>query len=418
MKNKLLGYCLVSILSTSASSSALAGGDPINGKVKADSCIGCHGANGISDNPLFPNLAGQKELYLIKQLKAFKNGSRIDPTMNAMVTALKDDDIHDLSAYFASLAPTSAHVKKSAANKAKVAKATSNEFPETVYISMKKSATVEEFPSENTWDGGPNMLYTAVTPDGKRVLSTSPSSNMLYVFDALTGKQIAIIPVGKAPKGVKVMPNGLFAYVSNQDSANISVVNLDSLSVVDTIQVEKGPHNARFTDDGKLAYVTLQGGAGIAVVDTASRKMIRVIPVPGITGPHNLDLSADEKTAYVRDFVHHVAVLNLDSGEVNKVIKVGNGHGGIDTAPNGRFVATAAIGDDFISVIDTNSLKVTNVKVGNGPHGIRASKDSQWIYVTVAKDNIVAVINTNTMTVEKNIEVGKFPFWVAVQGNP
>ena len=45
-----------------------------------------------------------------------------------------------------------------------------------------------------------------------------------------------------------------------------------------------------------LAYVTLQGGAGIAVIDTAARKMVKVIPVPGITGPHNLDLSADEKT--------------------------------------------------------------------------------------------------------------------------
>lgn len=418
MKNKLLGYCLVSILSTSASINAFAGGDPVQGKVKAASCVGCHGANGISDNPLFPNLAGQKALYLVKQLKAFKNGSRVDPTMNAMVATLNDTDINDLSVYFANLVSTSALTDKPSSNNAVTTKASSDEFPESVYISMKKSALVEVFPSENNWDGGPNMLYTAVTPDGKRVLSTSPSDNTVYVFDTSTGKQLAIIPVGKAPKGVKVTPDGLFAYISNQGSANISVVSLDTLRVIDTIKVKKGPHNARFTRDGKLAYVTLQGGAGVAVVDTATRKMTRVIPVPGITGPHNLDLSADEKTAYVRDFVHHVAVLDLDSGDVRKVIKVGNGHGGIDTAPNDRFVATAAIGDDFISVIDTNSLKVTNIKVGNGPHGIRASKDSRWIYVTVAKDNIVAVINTNTMTVEKKIKVGKFPFWVAVNGNP
>ncbi len=64
------------------------------------------------------------------------------------------------------------------------------------------------------------------------------------------------------------------------------------------------------------------------------------------------------------------------------------------------------------------TVSVKNIEVGNGPHGIRASKDSRWIYVTVTKDNIVAVINTETMMVEKKILVKKFPFWVAVQGNP
>jgi YVTN family beta-propeller protein len=145
--------------------------------------------------------------------------------------------------------------------------------------------------------------------------------------------------------------------------------------------------------------------------------MIRVISVPGITGPHNLDLSEDEKTAFVRDFVHHVAVLDLESGKVKKVLKVGNGHGGIDVLPNGRYVATAAIGDHIVSLID-ETLKVTDIDVGDGPHGIRASKDSRWIYVTLTKENIVAVINVNTMKVEKRIAVGEFPFWVAVQGNP
>jgi len=262
------------------------------------------------------------------------------------------------------------------------------------------------------------MLYDAVTPDGKILLSTSPSDNTVYVFDTGSGKQLAIIPVGKAPKGVKVMPNGRFAYVSNQGSASISVVDLKRLVVVDTIKVKQEPHNIRFTHDGKLAYITLQGGAGLAVIDTSTRKMIRVIPLPGITGPHNLDLSADEKTAFVRDFVHHVAVVDLTTGRVKKVITVGNGHGGIDVTPDGRYAVTGAIGDDYVSVINTRTLKLQNIKVGNGPHGVRASRDSRWIYVTLTKDNAVAVINTATMKVVNKITTGKFPFWIAVVGNP
>lgn len=416
MKLTILGYSLITLLSITSNITAYAAGDPVAGKTKASICAGCHGMNGIGLSSEFPNLAGQKQAYLLKQLKAFKAGTRPEPTMKAMTAALTEHDMENLSAYFASLGHTSSTIAVS--QKAVTSKASKAEFPKAVYISMKKSGTLETFPSESVWKGGPNMLYTAITPNGKIVLSTSPSSNTVYVFDANSGKQLAIIPVGKAPKGVKVTPDGKLAYISNQGSANVSVVDLKQLKVIDTIKVEEGPHNARFTRNGKLAYVTLQSGAGIAVIDTAKRKMIRVIPVPGITGPHNLDLSLDEQTAYVRDFVHHVAVLDLKSGKVKKVIKVGNGHGGIDVSPDGKFVATAAIGADFISVINPKTLTAQNIKVGKGPHGIRASANSRWIYVTITKENLIAVIDAKTMKLKKKIAVGKFPFWVAVKDNP
>jgi len=382
---------------------------------EAAACAGCHGNNGIGLSYEYPNLAGQKKKYLIKQLNAFKKGERKDPTMNVMAAALTDKDIDVITSYFSKLSNTPKTTVKAVTG---TGKASSNEFPENVFVTMKKSAQVEAFPAESMWKGNPNMLYNAITPDGKMVLATSPSDNTVTVFDSSTGKQLAVIPVGKAPKGVKISPDGAQAYVSNQGSNEISVINLKSLKLVKSIPTEKGPHNARFTRDGKIAYVTLQGGAGIGVIDTKLQKMVKVIPVPGITGPHNLDLSKDEKTAFVRDFVHHVAVLDLTTEKVTKVITVGNGHGGIDVAPNGEFVATAAIGDNYISVIDTKTLKQTDIKVGNGPHGIRASKDSQWLYVTITKENLVVVINAKTMKIEKKIAVGKFPFWIAVNGNP
>ena len=83
-----------------ASSSAMAG-DAAAGKAKSVVCAACHGATGHSMNPLWPNLAGQKEQYLAKQIKAFRDGTRKDPTMAPMVMALTDDDIANLAAYFA-----------------------------------------------------------------------------------------------------------------------------------------------------------------------------------------------------------------------------------------------------------------------------------------------------------------------------
>ena len=80
-----------------------AAGDPAKGKVKAATCVACHGAKGISSNPLWPNLAGQKEKYFIKQMKAFKSGKRSEPTMIPFIKNLSDEDIQNLAAYFSSL---------------------------------------------------------------------------------------------------------------------------------------------------------------------------------------------------------------------------------------------------------------------------------------------------------------------------
>lgn len=80
-----------------------AGGDINAGKAKAAACAACHGAEGISANPVWPNLAGQKEVYLVKQMKAFKDGSRKDPMMGPMAMPLSDADMANLAAYFASL---------------------------------------------------------------------------------------------------------------------------------------------------------------------------------------------------------------------------------------------------------------------------------------------------------------------------
>jgi len=80
-----------------------AAGDPDAGKTKAAVCIGCHGIDGIGTSPLWPNLKGQKRAYLVKQLKAFRGGSRTDSTMSTMAQPLSDEDIDNLAAYYSGL---------------------------------------------------------------------------------------------------------------------------------------------------------------------------------------------------------------------------------------------------------------------------------------------------------------------------
>lgn len=75
------------------------------GRAKSGTCVACHGPDGISHNPAWPNLAGQKDQYLIRQLRAFRDGDREDPIMGPMAQGLSDADIEDLAAYYSNLPP-------------------------------------------------------------------------------------------------------------------------------------------------------------------------------------------------------------------------------------------------------------------------------------------------------------------------
>jgi len=99
--NNVFAASIASLLLVTANSGMA--GDLTAGRSKAASCSGCHGVNGISANPLWPNLVGQKQAYLTKQLKAFRDGTRSDPMMTPMAKPLSDADIEDLAAYFSSL---------------------------------------------------------------------------------------------------------------------------------------------------------------------------------------------------------------------------------------------------------------------------------------------------------------------------
>jgi len=92
----------VAVLFSSLASVSFAG-DAAAGKAKSMTCAGCHGANGISNNPMWPNLAGQKQAYLASSLQMYRDGRRKNAMMSAMAKNLTDADIANLAAYYSGL---------------------------------------------------------------------------------------------------------------------------------------------------------------------------------------------------------------------------------------------------------------------------------------------------------------------------
>ena len=101
--NTRIASCFLTMLVYACVPHVSYAGDPALGKKAAARCAGCHGVTGISAAPNYPDLAGQKEAYLIKVIKDYRSGERNDRTMAAMVGPLAEEDLEHLAAYYSSL---------------------------------------------------------------------------------------------------------------------------------------------------------------------------------------------------------------------------------------------------------------------------------------------------------------------------
>jgi cytochrome c553 len=84
---------------------AWSAGDPAAGEANAVACGACHGANGAATLPMYPNLAGQNERYLLRQMQMIKDGTRAAPLMAGQLNRFGDADLENLAAFYAAMPP-------------------------------------------------------------------------------------------------------------------------------------------------------------------------------------------------------------------------------------------------------------------------------------------------------------------------
>ena len=86
-----------------ASSAQAFEGDPQQGRIKAETCLGCHAIPSYTNTyPMYhvPKVGGQHEAYIISALLAYRTGQRAHDTMHGNAQGLSDQDIADIAAFF------------------------------------------------------------------------------------------------------------------------------------------------------------------------------------------------------------------------------------------------------------------------------------------------------------------------------
>ena len=232
------------------------------------------------------------------------------------------------------------------------------------------------------------MSFVSVAHAQVRAYVTNQLSNTVSVIDVSTNAVVATIPVGARPYGSAVNPQGTRAFITNADGNSVSVIDTATNAVIATIPVGVSPRSVAFTPNGARAYVTNCCGGGISVIDTATNKLAKSIN--GGAFPAGIVASPDGRRVYVANSSgRDVTVIDTATDTVAASIAIGTQPWGIAVSPDGSRVYVLSRYDNRIVVLDTanNQVAHTISLPSNPPYswgfGIAISPSGRFAYVTV-----------------------------------
>jgi len=259
-----------------------------------------------------------------------------------------------------------------------------------------------------------------VTATGPSAYVANINSNTVSVIDIPTSLLVNTLQVGSGPWGVAVSPDETQVYVSNNHGNSVSVINTASSTVSATIQVESSPFGVAFTPDGTQAYVVNGSSNSVSVISTASQTVVATVPVQQSPVGVAMALTSNGTFAYVTNSASNsVSVIAVGSTPtVVQTIAVGSGPRWVAVAPNSSLAYVENAGSNSVSVISvaTNTVTAT-VPVGTSPFGAAFTPDSSLAYVVNSASNTVSVIDTASSGVVATVAGFNNPVHVALSAD-
>jgi YVTN family beta-propeller protein len=261
------------------------------------------------------------------------------------------------------------------------------------------------------------VIHGFVSATGPFAYVANINSNTVSMIDIPSSLVVNTIPVGSGPWGVAVSPNGQQVYVTNNHGGNVSVIDTATSTVVATIPVQSSPLALAFTPDGTSVYVVNEFSNSVSVIDTATQTVTATVPVGNNPEGVAMALTSKGTFAYVVNALSNtVSVIAVGSSPtIVQTINVGSTPGWVAVSPNSSLAYVENGGSNTVSVISVASNTVTaTIPVGTGPFGIAFSPDSTMAYVVNGVSNTVSVIDTASSSVVATVTGFNRPVQVAL----
>jgi YVTN family beta-propeller protein len=181
-------------------------------------------------------------------------------------------------------------------------------------------------------------------------------SGNLSIIDIATDSVVGEIPAGSKPRGTAVSPDGQLAWVSDQPGAQLLVIDLQKKTVQDRVPLGESPEGVGRSADGRWVAAAVEERDCVVFVDTATRKVVFSVKTKG-HNPEHAVFTPDSRRVYVSaENGRSVDVIDVDRREVVGQVPVGQRPRGIGFSPDGRRAYVASELADEVSVIDTSAL--------------------------------------------------------------
>jgi YVTN family beta-propeller protein len=266
--------------------------------------------------------------------------------------------------------------------------------------------------------GGPGVDESKLPPPDR-------SADGVGVVDLVTHKLVQTLPSGQDPESFDLSRDGKTLYVSNEETAEMSVLDLRSghVGVSQRVPVGKEPEGVTVRPDGKVVYVTSEEDNEVVAVDTRTLRVVAHVT----TGPRprSIVFSRDGKTAFVTsENGSLVTVVDVAKNAPAGTIKIepraktvlGPRPMGAVVSPDGKELYVSNGRGESVAVIDIATRKVVRLidGVGARPWGIGVSRDGKWLYTANGPSGDVTIIDAAAGTIEKRVKIGGLPWGLAV----
>lgn len=239
-------------------------------------------------------------------------------------------------------------------------------------------------------------------------------SNNVSVIDVADNTVVTNVRAGISPVRVAIHPNNQKVYVANIGSDRVTVINTVDNTVGRTIVVGDSPAEILVSPDGSQVYTPNAQGSNVTVIATATETVITNLPTAYNSRAILWVTNSIGNRVYVANQGNStLTVINPATLAVVATIPVGGGPRRMAVTPDGSRVYVSNYLTDDVSVINALSLtRIKTIPVAGGPRGVSVTPDGSEVWVTNLQTNTITIISTATDTVTTNLPSGVLPWTV------
>jgi YVTN family beta-propeller protein len=281
----------------------------------------------------------------------------------------------------------------------------------------------------DTLNVGPHVHCVAVTPDGRRLFTTTESDTSLVISDTATGKVIGTVKMPGRPNECAVTPDAHYVTVPIRNGNSVAIVDANQQKIVKVLPI-KDPHNSVNIGSNRYSFVSSMGSNEIDIIDFEKLDYSAHIPVGG--RPRPFVVSKDGRTLYVAvSDLHGFNIIDIPSQRLLQRVELPSQHPGpprprkyetpdtythgLALTPDETEVWVTSLLDDCIYVYDLKAKKVVaRLDTGDGPNWVVFSPDGKYGCVSSTDSDDVSIFDVKQRREAARIKVGKVPKRLAI----